>query len=138
LLEGLQPLGLAMVICDGIHVDPATGKRTLLGTFTACFAAIFPATVAAMAVYVALTECRGEFSARLQIVDANEEREPVTVMEGQFASDDPLTVLELDFGLQHVTFPEPGEYRVQLLADGQHVMERRLTAALVPSDGDEA
>jgi hypothetical protein len=30
--EGLEPVALAMVVCDAIHIDPATGKRFLLGT----------------------------------------------------------------------------------------------------------
>src|SRR4051794_24878452 len=114
--EGLEPVVLAMVVCDAIHLDPATGKRFLLGTFSAFFSQDFPLTVRSMAVYVVLTECRGSFPIALQIVDVNEDRDPIVRMEGEISSSDPLAGLEIDFRLGGFQFPEPGEYRIQLYA----------------------
>ena|SRR5208337_4308772 len=93
--EGLAPYHLAMVICDNIHVDPATGKRTLLGTFSVIHTNTFPVAIPLMAVYVSITECRGKFTAWLQIVDVDEEREPVQRIDGEVECNDPLLILEL-------------------------------------------
>jgi hypothetical protein len=41
---------------------------------------------------------------------------------------DPLAVVEMQFILAGVTFPEPGEYRVELWADEHFIMDRRITA----------
>jgi hypothetical protein len=123
---GLAPAALAMIICDAIHVDPGTGKRTLLGLFSAVMSTEFPALVPAIAVHVALTECRGKFSVLLQVVDANEEREPVGKLEGDVEFDDPLGILELDFRLGNLEFPEPGEYRFQLYVSDEPIIERWL------------
>jgi len=115
-----------MVICDNIHVDPATGKRTLLGTFSAIHTNTFPATIPLIAVYVSITDCRGKFAARLQIVDVDEEREPVQRVDGQVDCDDPIKIVELNYHLGGVQFPAPGEYRVQFFAAGTLIVERRL------------
>lgn len=124
--DGLEPVPLAMVLCDAIHVDTTTGKRTLLGLFTAVFSSEYPVRLPALSVYASITECRGTFPIVLQVVDANEEREPICRIEGEASYDNPLGILELDFRLGVVEFPEPGEYRVQLFAAGAFLIERRL------------
>jgi hypothetical protein len=43
--DGMQPVGLALIVCDAIYQDPTTGKRTLLGIFSAMYASEFPAIV---------------------------------------------------------------------------------------------
>ena len=35
-----------MVICDTVYIDPATGKKSVLGIFTAYQASEFPLTMA--------------------------------------------------------------------------------------------
>src|SRR5205823_1011850 len=43
---------------------------------------------------------------------------------------DPVSVVEAAFALQPVTFPAPGEYRVELYAGGQCLAGRSITAVL--------
>ena len=43
--EGNEPVALAMVLCDGIHIDPGTGKRTLLGLFNSACSPELPARI---------------------------------------------------------------------------------------------
>lgn len=131
--DGLEPVGLAIVVCDAIHTDPATGKRSLLGLFSVIFGREFPLKVPAMAVYVSLTECRGKFPVILQIIDVNENREAVSRVEGEVEFDNPLGMLEIDFRLGELQFPEPGEYRVQLYAAGEPIIERRIVIAPLPA-----
>jgi hypothetical protein len=131
--DGTEPHVLAMVVCDNIHVDPGTGKRTLLGTFSGLFSHRFPTAYPLMAVYVAMTDCRGKFPVLLQIVDVNEERDPVFRIEGEAESTDPLLVMELNFLLGNVVFTQPGEYRVQFFAAGEPLMERRLIVSTPPT-----
>ena len=38
---------------------------------------------------------------------------------------DPIDEVEIAFGLVKLVFPDPGDYRVQLYADGQFLGERR-------------
>jgi hypothetical protein len=47
-------------------------------------------------------------------------------MPGEFECRDPLAVIDLDFVIGGAVFPEPGEYRVQLIVAGETIIERRL------------
>src|SRR5438876_6706405 len=86
------PYALAMVVCDAIWCDPGSGKRTILGCFSAIFAKQFPAVHPIMAVYVALTDGRGKVQIRLQIVDVNEERDPIFKGEAEAEFQDPRVI----------------------------------------------
>lgn len=120
------PFALAIGVCDLIYRDRGTGKRFILGCFSALHAVDFPATHPALCIYLDLTNGRGQVPIRVQIIDADEEREPVWLGESIVDFTDPRLVAEMDFIVGNVQFPEPGEYRVQVFAAGQFLIERRL------------
>jgi len=120
------PIVLAMVPADRILVDVATGKNTVEGTFQSLSATVFPFVCQRFAVYVVLTDGYGETRVRLVLVDVDEEREPVFEMETMVEFSDPLAVAEVAFTREVVAFPEPGEYRLQLFAANEPLMERRV------------
>jgi hypothetical protein len=76
--------------------------------------------------YVAMTNGHGKVPFRAQLVDADEEREPLWFAEGEIELDDPRAVAELDFMMVGTSFPAPGEYRMQFFACGEFLIERRL------------
>jgi hypothetical protein len=128
-----SPYALAMIIADQIYVDPATGKRSILGCFSAIQAHSFPAAYPLICVAVQLTDGRGKVPLRFRLVDADEETtifesEP---MELDFA--DPRAIMDVGFIIQNATFATPGEYRLQLRADEEIVMERRLILIQQPT-----
>src|SRR5207249_732976 len=118
---------LAMVLCDGIHIDPGTGKRTLLGLFNSACASELPVRVNLMAAYCCLTECRGETPFNFRVIDVNEERDPVFETAGNVLCNDPLGIVELDLVMGGIEFPQFGEYRFQLLSGGTPLIERKLS-----------
>ena len=128
------PYPLAMVVCDNIHRDPGTGKYFLLGCFSVIHAKKFPAVHPLLALYVSVTNGRGTVPLRVQLVDANEEREPIVVVETDVEFSDPRIVLDIRFLLGNLTFVEPGEYRFQLFASNEFLMERRVIVAQVKQD----
>jgi hypothetical protein len=130
--DGREPVALAMILCDGIHVDPDNGKRTLLGLFSVVYSPTTPVQMSNFAVYVALTECRGKVPLMLRIYDVDEDREPVVLVEAEFESDDPIGVTEISLNLGRVVFPEYGEYRVTLFSAGTPVIERRMVIMNAP------
>ncbi len=130
--DGREPFGLAMIVCDAVHIDPWNGKRSLLGLFSGFVSPTFPLTIPALSVYAALTECVGKTSLTLRIVDANEQRVPIYEEKGEVECDDPLAVLDAEFKIVGVQIPHPGEYRIQLFASGTPIMERRILAAQRP------
>lgn len=123
------PYPLAIIICDGFHVDPSNGKKTILGTFSAFRSSQFPFKIGQVVVYLALTDGRGKipFELRLVKVDNQGDDEPIIFSaQGDLQSDDPLAVMEMGIGLGNVEIPMPGEYRFQFYACGEFVIERRL------------
>lgn len=120
------PVVLAMVICDAIHQDPATRKCTLLGTFSTIRARQFPVRHPQLAVHIALTDGHGRTRIRLMVVSADDSHEPLFKGEGNIDFNDPRMVAELNFTIGNLTFPAPGEYRLQVYGNDELLMERRL------------
>jgi hypothetical protein len=119
------PYALAMLVCDGLHLDPMTGKTYVMGCFSKVFAREFPATQA-MCVYAILTDGYGKVPVIVRIVDVDAADEPLFEAKAEVEFTDPRMMVELTFGPEGVTFPAPGEYRIQLFAGPEFVIERRI------------
>lgn len=120
------PQVLTMTIADVVHRDPGTGKFSILGTYNAIAAQDFPCIHPSLGVFLALTDGMGKTPLLLRLIDAEEERPPVFKIEATVSFVDPTQVAEMGFACQGVKFPEPGEYRLQLFAGGEPLLERRL------------
>lgn len=127
------PCALALGVCDLIYRDRGTGKRFILGCFSVLHATDFPAVHPALCLYLDLTNGRGQVNIKVQIIDTDELREPIWVGESVVDFADPRMVAELDFIVGGLRFPEAGEYRVQVYADNQFLVERRLLVNRIES-----
>jgi len=123
---GLEPDVVSLLVCDQIITDRVTGKQSLIGMFSRIHAARFPATQPQLCVHVALTEGRGKTPLLIRIVDSEESRPPIVRGEGVVDFKDPRAVANLALQFFGLSFPTPGEYRVQLLSDGTLLREARL------------
>lgn len=129
--EMLPPrVPISLLICDGIHTDPYTGRKTLLGLFDRFASNVFPITIPVCHVFAELTESREPTALRLRFARTAPEAEPLwespsTDVSG--GSDLLLDCVSIEWGVTNLAFPEPGEYFVQV-ADGYNrvVVERRL------------
>ncbi len=128
----IAPYTLAMVIADAIWRDPGTGKRTILGCFSSIAATEFPTVHPQLVVYVAITDGRGDTPIKLQLVDAEEEGEPIFQAESEVQFKDPRSIFEMEFHFRAIPFPHPGEYRIQLFASGGFLLERRILVQQIP------
>jgi len=118
------PIGLAIVICDQIIEDKLTNKKSLIGIFNQIATQSFPCRHPQVSVFVALTDGRGECAARLRIVH-DESNHVVAEVNGNIQFPDAHTVVELNFGLVGLVFPEPGIYAIEFYCDDALVLERR-------------
>jgi hypothetical protein len=122
----VTPYPLAIIICDGIWRDPYTGKCTLLGTFSALGGKRFPLVHPILSVYISITDGRGKIPLRLELVDVDEQREPIFSMEEEVEFADPRMICEVNFQAAGIQFPESGEYRLKLFANNEFLIERRI------------
>jgi hypothetical protein len=121
-----SPDVLALIVCDQIITDRLTGKQSLIGMFSRVHVRGFPATHPQLCVHVALTDGHGETEFVIRIVDTNEERPPIVEGKGKVNFKDPRAIANLALQFHGLTFPEPGQYRVQLYSGGELLREARL------------
>lgn len=117
---------LALLICDQIITDRLTGKQSLIGMFSRIHTRGFPASHPQLCVYVAMTDGHGVCDLTIRIVDANEARPPLVEGKGKVRFENPRAIATLVLQFHGLVFPEPGEYRVQILSDGALMREARL------------
>jgi uncharacterized protein DUF6941 len=134
-MEQPPPEVLALVLADHVHRDDLSDKLFILGTRSAIGARSFPWTHPVLAIYAALVDGRGETALRFRLVDADEAREAVAEEETVVTFPDPVTELQVVVFFSDLVFPEPGDYRLQLLADGQFLRERRLLVVPLENPG---
>ncbi len=103
------PTLLALIVCDQVIQDRATHKKSLIGMFDRVFARTMPCVHAEMHVYVAVTDGRGPVPASLSLRHAGTD-EVLLEAHGRIDFPDPLAVVETQFGLKGVRFPDFGLY----------------------------
>lgn len=122
----IPPIAQAVIMCDCVHRESVSGKYNLLGTFNSLAFPSFPGKLPIMFVFLSLVEVNGTYDLRIQLVDVDEEFEPIAQVSGTLVGNYPLAIYEFPLHLQDVEFPRTGEYRLQLFAHGTQIAERRL------------
>jgi hypothetical protein len=117
---------LSLIVCDQIITDRLTGKQSLIGMFSRVHARGFPTVHPQLCVFVALTEGYGETEFVIRIADANDDRPPIVEGRGKVKFQTPRAIANLALQFHGLTFPAPGEYRVQLYSGGELLREARL------------
>lgn len=119
-----SPTGLAILICDQIIEDKVTNKKSIIGIFNNINGSNFPCRHPQMAVFVSLTDGQGGYNAELRI--ANEETtQTIGELSGQIQFPDRHHVVELNFNLVGLVFPQPGLYSIEFYCDDALILERR-------------
>ncbi|MER3415936.1 MAG: hypothetical protein C4297_06960 [Gemmataceae bacterium] len=125
-----MPKVLAMIICDLVIDDRISGKKSLIGLFDTVATNSLPCVVNELHLFLLLTNGLGTVPMRVRCVRAATEHELFgTLQEVHFP--DPNAVVEINFGFCECEFPEPGEYRFQLIAAGQVLYERRFLVSVI-------
>jgi hypothetical protein len=130
------PVALAMLLCDYVIEDKQTNKKSLIGLFSNISAKQFPAAHHRMNVFVVLSDGHGEYKGELRCIKAVDENQ-ISTMKGPVPFPDPNAVLELNFELFGLTFPEPGDYLMQFLCDDEIVVQRKITLTELPQAEEE-
>jgi hypothetical protein len=125
-----KPICQALIVCDQLITDAATGKKTLVGIFNSLGAMQYPCVHPKFCVYVALTDGRGEYGAELRLINEGNQN-PIVKAQGKINFPSPMDMLELNFEFVNVTFPEPGPHTIELYCDDELLTERRFTVVKI-------
>ncbi len=125
-----KPQLLAWLTCDGVHIDPASGKHTILGVFSNIHALEFPFVHPLMIWFLAITDCSaGEH--RLKISMGLDPAPPQKLIERPFMCQGPLERLNLINEICNLPFPVPGEYSLLVEVDDEPLLA---TSILITTD----
>jgi len=121
-----KPQLLSWITCDGVHIDPASGKHTLLGVFSNIQAREFPVTHPLMVWFLTITDCApGPHHMRISMGTDPTNLRPL--IERSFDSQSPLHRINLINELRNFTFPAPAEYSLLVEIDEELLLTTSVT-----------
>ena len=121
-----KPQLLCWLTCDGVHMDPGSGKHTVLGVFSNIKAHRFPVTHPFMVWFMTLTDCSpGERKMRISMgLDATQVQ---PLIERPFEARSPLDRINLINEIRNLTFPQAGDYSILIEIDDEPILATNLT-----------
>jgi hypothetical protein len=116
-----KPQLLAWITCDGVHVDPGSGKHTLLGIFSNIRARQFPVVHPHMMWFLSIADVPpGEHKLRISM--GLDPTKLAPLIERPFKSESPLQRINLINDIRNLTFAAPGDYSLLIEIDDEPLL----------------
>ena len=114
--------------CDGVHLDPASGKHTILGVFSNIKARQFPVMHPYMVWFLTLSDVQpGKHRIKLSMgLDPSNSTE---LIHREFESQSPLHRINLINELRNLRFDRPGDYSIIIDVDDETLLVTSLTVS---------
>jgi len=123
-----KPQVLVWITCDGVHIDPGSGKHTLLGIFSNIRARQFPVVHPLMMWFLTISDVpAGQH--RLRISMGLDPTNPAPLIEREFESQGPLTRINLINEIRNLSFAAPGEYSIMIEVDDEPLLATSITVS---------
>ncbi|MFA6959488.1 MAG: hypothetical protein WC205_01905 [Opitutaceae bacterium] len=123
-----KPQVLAWLTCDGVHVDPGTGKHTILGVFSNIRGRQFPVVHPFMVWFLTLSDVPTG-SHKVKISLGFDETSIQPLIERTFDSQSPLQRINLINEIGNLSFPHPGEYSILIEVDEELLLATSITVS---------
>lgn len=121
-----KPQLLAWLTCDGVHIDPGSGKHTILGIFSNIQARQFPVTHPFMIWFLTITDCSaGEHRLKISMGPGPTSMQPL--LERPFESQSPLHRINLINEIRNLTFPAAADYELLIEIDDEPLLVTNIT-----------
>jgi hypothetical protein len=112
----------SFMTCDAIHVDPATGKHSLLGVFSSLRAKSFPVVHPKMTWFLSLSELhKGKHHLKISMADPTGELETKVIIDRHFESPNPNETINLINQIDRLKFLEAKTYSIVIEVDDEIV-----------------
>lgn len=123
-----KPQLLAWLMCDAVHVDPGTGKHTILGVFSNIRGRQFPLTHPFMVWFLTMSDVpAGEHKVRISM--GTEPTRMTPLMERSFQSQGHLQRINLINEIRNLGFPSTGDYSILIEIDDEPLLATNLTVS---------
>lgn len=125
-----KPQVLAWLTCDGVHVDPGSGKHTILGVFSNIRAREFPVTHPFMVLFLALTDVpAGKHVLRISM--GSDPMRMKSIVERNFDSSGPLERIYSIEPIRNLQFDEPSDYTVLIEVDDEPLLTTNIAVSVI-------
>jgi len=124
-VNNVPPVLLSAIICDRVIFDKITSMPSLINIIQNINAPGFPIRNS-IVFFCELTNGHGITPTTVRLINANDEDKALFEQNGNVEFKDVRQIVTLAVNIQGVQFPEPGEYRFQLLSQGQLIGERKI------------
>lgn len=123
-----KPQILTWLTCDGVHIDPATGKHTILGIFSNIRGRQFPLTHPFMVWFLTLSDVpAGEHTIRLSMgIDPTNMQQ---LIERPFESKGPVQRINLINEVRNLTFNGAGDYGIIIEIDDEPLLATSISVS---------
>ena len=123
-----KPQILAWLTCDGVHIDPGSGKHTILGVFSNIRAREFPVTHPRMIWFLTISDVpAGKHFVRITIGLDPLKMSPL--IEREFESAGQLQRINLINEINNLNFDEPGDYSIVIEVDDEPLLATSITVS---------
>lgn len=123
-----KPQLLAWLTCDGVHIDPGSGKHTILGIFSNIQSRQFPATHPFMIWFMTITDCAaGKHTVKISMGLSGKPTQ--VLLERPFEAASPIHRINLINEIRNLSFPQPGDYSILIEVDDELLLATNLTVS---------
>ena len=127
-MQGSKPQVLVWITCDGVHIDPGSGKHTILGVFSNIRARQFPVVHPFMIWFLTLSDvAQGEHKIRISLGVDPTQMSPL--IDRTFESHSPLQRINLINEIRNLSFPAPGDYSIVIEVDEEPLLATSITVS---------
>lgn len=123
-----KPQVLVWITCDGVHIDPSSGKHTILGVFSNVRARQFPVVHPFMIWFLTISDVpAGQHKIRISM--GLDPTNLTPLIDRPFESQSPLQRINLINEIRNLTFPAPGDYSIVIEVDDEPLLATSLTVS---------
>ncbi|OXU14190.1 DUF6941 family protein [Sedimentisphaera salicampi] len=130
-MSEVPPVMLSAITCDRVIFDRISGMPSIINIVQIVNSVNFPLRHSELVFFCELTNGHGQTEIEIVLVDLEEDDKILFNQKKTVEFRDVRHILTLALKMQGVVFPEPGEYRFQIYANGTMLGERRIVCRKV-------
>lgn len=113
-------------MCDGVHIDPSSGKHTILGVFSNVRARQFPVVHPFMIWFLTISDVpQGEHKIRISL--GLDPANTGVIIDRKFESQSPVQRINLINEIRNLSFDRPGDYSIIIEVDEEPLLATNIT-----------
>jgi len=127
-MQQAKPQVLVWITCDGVHIDPSSGKHTILGVFSNIRARQFPVVHPFMIWFLTLSDVsQGQHKIRISL--GLDPANATPIINRTFESQSPMQRINLINEIRNLSFTGPGDYSIIIEVDDEPLLATSITVS---------